>query len=92
MQAHLDCRCGREDCPAQEKRAAADAAVFHVLAHQSTLDGTSNDPGYLPGYGILPAQQVRDLAANGGCQMFCVGPNGRIAGRDGRQGRGWDAG
>ncbi|MED5816298.1 DUF222 domain-containing protein, partial [Mycolicibacterium sp. 050232] len=64
MQAHLDCRCGRDECPAAQNRAAADAAVVHVLANQSTLDGTSNDPGYLPGYGILPAHAVRDLAAS----------------------------
>ncbi|MGV0771239.1 HNH endonuclease signature motif containing protein [Mycobacterium syngnathidarum] len=61
-QAQLACRCGRQDCAADHKRAAADAAVIHVLANQTTLDGTSNDPGYLPGYGILPAETVRDLA------------------------------
>ncbi|TMS52609.1 HNH endonuclease signature motif containing protein [Mycobacterium sp. DBP42] len=63
LQAQLACRCGRDDCPAAQNRAAADAAVYHVLANQSTLEGTSDDPGYLPGYGILPAQRVRDLAA-----------------------------
>jgi hypothetical protein len=62
-EAHLTCRCGRDNCPAAQKRAAADAAVVHVLAEQSTLDGTSQNPGYLPGYGILPAESVRDLAA-----------------------------
>ncbi|MGV0740742.1 DUF222 domain-containing protein, partial [Mycobacterium syngnathidarum] len=56
--------CGRQDCAAGQKRAAADAAVIHVLANQTTLDGTSNDPGYLPGYGILPAETVRDLAGS----------------------------
>ncbi|TMS50985.1 HNH endonuclease signature motif containing protein [Mycobacterium sp. DBP42] len=61
-QAQLACRCGRQDCAAGQKRAAADAAVIHVLANQTTLDGTSNDPGYLPGHGILPAETVRDLA------------------------------
>ncbi|MED5812450.1 DUF222 domain-containing protein [Mycolicibacterium sp. 050232] len=64
LEAQLACRCGREDCPAAQNRAAADAAVVHVLANHSTLDGTSNDPGYLPGYGILPAHAVRDLAAS----------------------------
>ncbi|UBV21136.1 DUF222 domain-containing protein [Mycolicibacterium fortuitum] len=64
LEAQLVCRCGREDCPAAQKRAAADAAVVHVLAGQATLDGTSQDPGYLPGYGILPADRVRDLASN----------------------------
>ncbi|WP_234793632.1 DUF222 domain-containing protein, partial [Mycolicibacterium porcinum] len=62
LEAQLVCRCGRDDCPAAQTRAAADAAVVHVLAEHATLDGTSNDPGYLPGYGILPADRVRDLA------------------------------
>ncbi len=64
LEGQLACRCGREDCPAAQKRAAADAAVVHVLAEQATLDGTSNHPGYLPGYGILPADRVRELAAS----------------------------
>ncbi|MEN3221559.1 DUF222 domain-containing protein [Mycolicibacterium porcinum] len=62
LEAQLACRCGRDDCPAAQKRAAADAAVVHVLAEHATLDGTSNHPGYLPGHGILPADRVRDLA------------------------------
>ncbi|WP_264034966.1 DUF222 domain-containing protein, partial [Mycolicibacterium neworleansense] len=48
---------------AGQKHAAADAAVVHVLAEQATLEGTSDDPGYLPGHGILPAESVRNLAA-----------------------------
>ncbi|OMB77505.1 HNH endonuclease signature motif containing protein [Mycolicibacterium conceptionense] len=64
LEAHLVCRCGREECPAAQKRAAANAAVVHVLAQQATVDGTSQAPGYLPGYGILPAESVRDLAAH----------------------------
>ncbi|QZH62471.1 HNH endonuclease [Mycolicibacterium farcinogenes] len=64
LEAHLVCRCGREECPAAQKRAAANAAVVHVLAEQATVDGTSQAPGYLPGYGILPAESVRDLAAH----------------------------
>ncbi|OBB32676.1 hypothetical protein A5792_13210 [Mycolicibacterium peregrinum] len=64
LEAHLPCRCGRDDCPAAQKRAAADAAVIHVLADQATLEGTSNDPGYLPGHGVLPAETVRDLATH----------------------------
>ncbi|OBB01267.1 hypothetical protein A5665_19585 [Mycolicibacterium fortuitum] len=62
LQAQLGCRCGREDCPAGQNRAAADAAVVHVLAQSSTVDGGSDTPGYLPGHGILPAESVRDLA------------------------------
>jgi hypothetical protein len=64
-EATLACRCGSEDCPAAAERDAAAAAVtamIHVLAEQATLDGASNQPGYLPGFGILPAESVRDLA------------------------------
>ncbi|OKH78663.1 hypothetical protein EB73_37460 [Mycobacterium sp. SWH-M3] len=58
----LDCQCGLPDCPAvADKRRAADV-VIHVLANQSTLDGTSNDPGYLPGFGVQPAETVRAAA------------------------------
>lgn len=63
LESQLVCRCGLPDCPAGQKRAAANAAVIHVLADHTTLDGTTDDPGYLPGHGILPAQSVRDLAA-----------------------------
>ncbi|MEV0670745.1 HNH endonuclease signature motif containing protein [Mycobacterium sp. NPDC050441] len=63
LESQLPCLCGREDCPATQKRAAADAAMVHVLAGQATVDGTSDDPGYLAGHGILPAESVRDLAA-----------------------------
>jgi hypothetical protein len=38
--------------------------VIHVLAEQATLDGVSDHPGYLPGFGILPAESVRDLATS----------------------------
>ncbi|WP_443678396.1 DUF222 domain-containing protein [Mycolicibacterium senegalense] len=35
FEAHLVCRCGRDDCPAAQKRAAANAAVVHVLAQRA---------------------------------------------------------
>ncbi|WP_166905797.1 HNH endonuclease signature motif containing protein [Mycobacterium sp. DL440] len=63
LESQLPCRCRRDDCPAAQMRAAADAAMVHVLANESTLDGSSDDPGYLPGHGILPAESVRNLAA-----------------------------
>jgi hypothetical protein len=61
-EAQLVCQCGTTECPATAARAAADAAVIHVLAEQATVDGTSDQPGYLPGFGILPAESVRELA------------------------------
>jgi hypothetical protein len=63
-EAQLSCQCGSEDCPAAAERAAANAAVIHVLAEQGTIDATSGHPGYLPGFGILPAESVRELATN----------------------------
>jgi hypothetical protein len=62
-EATLACQCGSDDCPAAAERAAAEAAVIHVLAEQGTVEGTSDAPGYLPGFGILPAESVRELAA-----------------------------
>ena len=61
-EASLACQCGRDACPAVSERAAAASAVIHVLAEQATLEGTSDKPGYLPGFGILPAESVREVA------------------------------
>jgi Domain of unknown function (DUF222) len=62
-EAGLVCKCGLADCPAGVERKAAASAVIHLLAEQATVEGTSDQPGYLPGFGILPAETVRDLAA-----------------------------
>ena len=35
-----------------------------MLAEQATISGESAFPGYLPGYGSLPAETIRDLAAH----------------------------
>lgn len=64
-EATLGCLCGSADCPAVAERTALSEVVIHALAEQSTLDGTSDAPGYLPGFGVLPAESVRDLAAAG---------------------------
>jgi hypothetical protein len=61
-EAQLACQCGSEECPALAERKAAASAVIHVLAEQATLGGTSDTPGYLPGFGILPADSVREVA------------------------------
>ncbi|MGX9791387.1 HNH endonuclease signature motif containing protein [Mycobacterium sp. MMS18-G62] len=64
-EATLACRCGSPDCAAAVERdaaAVAASAVIHVLAEHATVEGTSDHPGYLPGFGILPAESVRDLA------------------------------
>jgi hypothetical protein len=65
-EATLACQCGLDDCPAgfeRDSAAAAAAVVIHVLAEQATVDGAGNAAGYLPGFGMLPAESVRQLAA-----------------------------
>ena len=71
-EATLACQCGRHDCAAGSERAAAATAVIHVLAEQATLDGASDRPGYLPGFGILPAESVRELAATATCKPVAI--------------------
>jgi Domain of unknown function (DUF222) len=63
-EVQLPCLCSTQDCPAATQRAAANAAVIHVLAEQATIEGSSDKPGYLPGFGILPAESVRALAGS----------------------------
>ena len=71
-EATLTCQCGTEQCPAAAEHTAATAAVIHVLAEQATLDGTSDKPGYLPGFGILPAESVREVAKSAKLQPVAV--------------------
>jgi Domain of unknown function (DUF222) len=74
-EAGLVCQCGSEECPALAERNAAAAAVIHVLAEQATIDGDSDKPGYLPGFGILPAESVRELAETAKLQPVVVPTN-----------------
>ena len=56
----LMCACGSPECPVLGAGGAA-PVVIHVLAEQGTVDGTGRSPGYLPGFGIQPAQAVREM-------------------------------
>jgi hypothetical protein len=58
----LACLCGAEECPVAAERKAVADVVIHVLAEQATLEGSSDQPGYLAGFGVLPAESVRALA------------------------------
>ena len=42
---------------------SAGTVVVHLLAEKATVEGTGDNPGYLPGFGILPADSVREMAA-----------------------------
>jgi hypothetical protein len=62
LEATLACQCGLDDCPAAAQQAAATAAVIHLLAEQGTVEGSSDKPGYLPGFGLVSAAETRALA------------------------------
>jgi hypothetical protein len=59
----MPCACGSPDCPAASSGATVGDVVIHVLADAATIDGSSSNPGYVPGFGGLPADAVRQLAA-----------------------------
>lgn len=56
----LMCTCGDRECPAIGGGAAP--VVIHLLAELATVEGTGTTPGYLPGFGIQPAESVRNQA------------------------------
>jgi hypothetical protein len=58
----MPCSCGTEGCTAGGSQPKATEIVINVLAEATTVEGTSDKPGYLPGYGALPAAMVTELA------------------------------
>jgi hypothetical protein len=62
----LTCNCGAPDCPARaaetEPASGAARTVINVIASEDTVTGESQQPGYLEGYGVIDAEQVRELA------------------------------
>lgn len=61
----MACTCGSKDCPATTTEVPATPIVINVLAEAATVAGTSDTPGYLPGYGVLPAASVRAMTQSG---------------------------
>ncbi|MDT5207709.1 MAG: hypothetical protein QOF67_124 [Mycobacterium sp.] len=60
--ATMPCACGSADCPAVTAEAPSSQIVINVLAEAGTVAGTSDKPGYLPGYGAVPAATITELA------------------------------
>ncbi|OBG29913.1 HNH endonuclease signature motif containing protein [Mycobacterium sp. 852002-51057_SCH5723018] len=58
----LGCQCTRSECAAPQRPQSTNF-VIHVLAEQAAVNGDSQAPGYLSGYGPLPAALVRELTA-----------------------------
>jgi hypothetical protein len=60
----LACACGCDDCPNRtDDQAPASRTIINVIAGQQTVIGDSRQPGYMEGYGVIDADQVRDLAS-----------------------------
>jgi hypothetical protein len=60
--ATMPCTCGSQGCSAPPAESSTSQIVINVLAEAATIEGTSDKPGYLPGYGALPAERVTELA------------------------------
>lgn len=74
----LMCTCVNPDCPATGA-AGAPVVVIHLLAESATLDADGASPGYLPGFGVQPAEAVRALATGARFRPLTV-PDGPESG------------
>jgi Domain of unknown function (DUF222) len=60
---HLACERGADDCPNRSDDAVRPTRmVINVIAGAETVLGGGSEPGYLEGYGVIDAEQVRALA------------------------------
>jgi len=62
-QTRLACGCGHPECPAAAPLPPSAQVVIEVIADHSSLEGSSQNPGYLRGFGAVPAPILRELAA-----------------------------
>ncbi|BBZ11747.1 HNH endonuclease signature motif containing protein [Mycobacterium branderi] len=62
----LGCACGLPECPARvvdtDRDPSGAQVVINVVASEHTVYGRSDQPGYVEGYGVIDAEQVRELA------------------------------
>lgn len=71
----LLCACGSPDCTAIAGPGAP-AVVIHLVAERATVAGGDSAaggvPGYLPKFGVQPAESVRNLAATAKCKPIAL--------------------
>ena len=74
----LACRCEQADCPARTHNTedtptpAGAKVVINVVAPADTVTGDGERPGYLEGYGVTDADQIRQLAADASQRLIKV--------------------
>lgn len=61
----LTCDCRSPSCPAADAAAVPGQIVIHLIAEAESVTSEGSTAGYLPGYGSVPAEAVRDLASRG---------------------------
>jgi hypothetical protein len=69
----LGCGCGQPGCPASgetERVSGGARTVINVVAGEQTVYGESDQPGYLVGYGVIDAGQVRQMVATAALQVI----------------------
>ena len=69
---HLACGCARADCPAAGQGKPLAQVVIQVIAEQGAVEGRSEHPGYLAGFGPIPAPLLRELAATAKLKPLAV--------------------
>ncbi|MEX7472859.1 DUF222 domain-containing protein [Mycobacterium adipatum] len=57
----MACLCGQDVCPAAGNEAPHGHIVVHLHGERATVEGHSDRPALLPGYGPVPAEQVREM-------------------------------
>jgi Domain of unknown function (DUF222) len=71
----LECGCGSQDCPAAAKQGEPLAqVVIQVIAEQAAVEGQSQNPGYLAGFGPVPAPLLRERAATAKLKPLVLPP------------------
>ena len=60
----LACQCGANACPNRNADAAPTRVIINVIASEQTVCGNGLQPGYMEGYGVIDAEQVRAIATD----------------------------
>ena len=68
----LVCGCDRAECESASARGLRSGVVVHVVADQSALDGSSENPAVVEGNGLIPAEVRRELAQSAKLQPLTV--------------------
>jgi hypothetical protein len=67
----LACACGAENCPNRtDDQAPASRTIINVIAGQQSVIGEGREPGYLEGYGVIDADQIRELAKDAALRLL----------------------